>query len=183
MGDFMNNFLANLASDALFAIVIYIIITQPSERRKERAAFNQALGLLKAEAQVNRARANIYLKELAEPNDRVSELFPLRFMRGAWNALKESGALSRLNDAQLAYHLFRMNEIAYVANRNFRRYQLAFMEDTGGKHDVLAEIARKDSERLVVAIDEVLSRLEHIEVSQFPVEYFDDIEEIHLSNG
>jgi hypothetical protein len=170
MSEFWVNFLANMASDVFLAAAIYLIVTRPGERRSERAMVNQALGLLKAEVKVNADRARGYAQALADPSKGIVALCPLRYTRGAWNALKESGFFSNLRDPHLAYYLFRMNEATLIANRNLRRFQLAYLEDTGGKRPLLAHTARDDSRRVLNAIEKVLEQLENVPLASYPVE-------------
>lgn len=91
------NFLANLASDALLAVAVYFIVTQPGEKRKVQQSQERALGLLKSESELNLSRARAYSSILENPFDINSKDFPLRFTRGAWNSLRESGFLSELD--------------------------------------------------------------------------------------
>ncbi|MEW6027889.1 MAG: hypothetical protein AB1554_00245 [Chloroflexota bacterium] len=171
MSDFWVNFLANLSADFLLAIMLYIILTRPDERRKEKEAMLLGLGLLKNEIEVNAARCKEYIAALKIPTKKINDLFPLRYRRSTWNSLKDSGFLGQLNDPQLAYYLFTMNEITFIANRNLRRFQLSFIDDPGEKTKTLAQIARNDGEHLLVVLEEVLKQLAHIKsISVSPLE-------------
>lgn len=174
MSDFWINFLANLAADALLAFAVYWIVQRPDEARKRQAIRNQALGLLKRETEVNLERAQRYVQFLDHSANALSGEFPLRYTRGAWNALKESGFLSNLDDPHLAYSLFRMNETALVANRNLRRLQLAFLEETGGDRELLARVARNDSARLLELLYRVLEHLQDIESPDLEMGAFEE---------
>ena len=74
MNEFWINFSANLASDTLLAFAIYFIVTQPGEKRKYVARRNNALCLVKAEAEINEENM-----DMLEPAD-------------ALYLIKESGA-------------------------------------------------------------------------------------------
>lgn len=163
MNAFLSDFLANLAADALLAIVVYLIVTQPGEKKKSEQRKRRALGLLKSEALINRDRARSYVSSLVDPTGIQTDLFPLRYTRGAWNSLRESGFLPELEDPELAYYLFRMNELGLVANKNLRRFELAHLESTGGRIDILAELARKNSEHFLRLLTIVLEKLEETE--------------------
>lgn len=164
VNEFWINFLANLAADALLAVAVYLIVTQPGEKRKSKQRQIHALGLLKSEAQINQARAESYIASLANPASIETTIFPLRYTRGAWNALRESGFISELEDPRLVYYLFRMNEIGLIANKNLRRLELAHLEKTGGKIIELAELSRKNSEQFLSALSRVLDGMQGIEV-------------------
>lgn len=168
--DFLTNFLANVLSDMLLAIVLYVAITRPRERKIEQERINQTLGLLKSEFEINASRTKAYIQALSRPGGNISTLFPLRYTRGAWNALKESGFLQQLNDVRLVYLLLRVNEASLVANKNLRRFQLAFLEDTGGDMELLAEAARQDSERLLRILNATLLLLEEYHLPSFSAE-------------
>jgi hypothetical protein len=172
MSEFWINFCANLASDALLAVAIYFIVTQPGEKRKYAARRDSALGLLKSEAEINRQRAVSYFDKLSLPDSVTTSAFPMRFTRGAWNALKETGLLAELDDPTLAYRLFRMNELAMIANRNLRRFELAHLEETGGKISELGELTRKDCANYLANLDAALSKLQGIESVQLDAQAF-----------
>jgi hypothetical protein len=163
MSEFWINFFANLASDALLAVVIYFIVTQPGEKRKSELRRSRALGLLKSEAEINHRRAISYVAGLSEDNTVITAAFPMRFTRGAWNALRESGFIAGMDDPTLAYDLFRMNELGLVANKNLRRLELAHLEETGGKVSELGELARKNCEGYLSVLEVVLRKLQGVE--------------------
>ncbi len=163
MNEFLISFVANLAADALLAVAVYLIVTQPGEKRKSEQRRRRALGLLKSEAMVNRERARSYISDLVDPKSIQAESFPLRYTRGAWNALRESGFLAEAEDRELAYYLFRMNEFGLIANKNLRRLELAHLENTGGRITSLGELARRNSEHFSQLLTIVLERLEDIE--------------------
>lgn len=135
MNDFWVNFLANLAADALLAIVVYVILTKPGEKRTEERNFKQALSLLRTEIQINLERAKSYIQALDGQLTKadINNLIPMRFSRGAWNALKEINFLAQIHNAELVYYLLRMNETALVANKNLRKLELCFLEKSSGK--------------------------------------------------
>lgn len=170
MSDFLINFLANVLADALLAIALYIIVTQPGERRRNREMIAKSLGLLKAEAQVNFDRAEAYSEALTNATETIVSLFPLRYSRGAWNALKETGFFSSLSDAHLKYYLFRMNEATLVANKNLRKLQLAYLEGKEGDLRLLIETAQNESKYVLEVLGNVLQMLHGVEVPDFAVE-------------
>ncbi len=154
MDEFWMNFWSNLLADALIAVIVYYALDIPSERRRKReerarraSQIRQTLGLLRAELDVNRSRARSYIQALNRGSD-LSELFPLRFTRGAWNAIKESNILPEISDTNLVYHLLRMNEAALIANKNLRKLQLAYIDGKKRK-PTLSEIARRDCENFL----------------------------------
>jgi len=185
MNDFWMNFGANLAADAILAFAIYYIVTQPQEQKKTKQRFAQALGLLKSEAEINRHRAHSYISDLEHPTGVKVSIFPLRFTRGAWNALRESGFISEIDDLELAYYLFRMNEIGLVANKNLRRFELAHLEDTGGRVRELGNLARQNCIEFHDLLEEVLNRMKEIEAVSInepdTLSIFSDVDEDELA--
>jgi hypothetical protein len=169
MADFwmnlFSNFLANLFADAIIAIAVLIAITRPSEKKQTRARVMQALGMLKAEMKINTMRARNYIQALDGQTTELKALFPLRYTRGAWNALKESGFLPQLNDPKLIYNLLRVNEAIVVADASLQRVQSAIRERKRIRS--LALSAKKDSERLITTIDPLLSILSEMRLPEF----------------
>ena len=70
-------------------------------------------------------------------------------------------------DPELTYYLFRMNEAAYTANKNLGRFELAHLENTGGKVTILAEIARADCQHFLQTAEHVLERLKGVRLVEF----------------
>jgi hypothetical protein len=162
--NFLSNFLANLVSGALLAFVIYWIVTRPDERKREQASLKQAIGLLKTEIDTNITRAKSYIQALGSPNAEIIALLPLRYTRGAWNALKESGFLPKLNDPKLIYYLLRANEATLVANRNLRKFELSHLEGKRETNALLAQTAQNDSIHLLKVLQGVSAVLEQEKV-------------------
>ncbi len=102
-GGFWSNFISNAASSAVIGFVLYWIITRPDEKKSKRERKNQALAMLKIEFVINLERARLYGAALKKTSGDFSALYPLRFTRGAWNALKESGFLPQLEDVGFVY--------------------------------------------------------------------------------
>ena len=168
--NFFSNFTANILSDALLAIALFFIVTQPGEKKKKDIATEKSLGLLKAEAQVNFNRADAYSKALIKPSDELVTLFPLRYSRGAWNALKETDFFSNLHDPHLIYYLFRMNEATFVANRNLRKLQLALLDKKQKNLGFLVETAQKESEHVLNVLGNVVQMMDDIKLPEFAIE-------------
>jgi hypothetical protein len=168
LNEFFVNFSANLAADILIGIAVYLAITQPGEKKAAQKRLEQALGLLKAELEINAARANAYIEKISVYKDDVNldTLFPFRFTRGAWNALKESGFLPQLNDARLVYHLLQANELTVVANRSLSKYRNALPDDN---ENIVAitEKARRDCQHLLLALKPLISILAKMDLPLF----------------
>ena len=180
MDEFLVNFYANLAADAILApiiaIIIYYLVTKPGEKKKDAESFKRALVLLQTEIDINMERAQKYVQALNSPIDDINSLSPMRYTRGAWNALKESGFLPKLNNPELVHHLLRMNETALVANKNLRKLQLAYLEKTKRKKPLLAAVAKKESTQLLSLYSQVASSLDQMNLPSFEVEYIDEDE-------
>ena len=114
--DFWSNFISNAGSSAVIAFVLYWIITRPDEKKAASKRRAQALAMLKIEFQTDLQRARQYGDGLKTPGSDLTSLYPLRFTRGAWNALRESGFLPQLEDVEFVYELLRLNEVITVAN-------------------------------------------------------------------
>jgi hypothetical protein len=170
MNDFLINFSANLLADVILAIAILIAITRPGERRRTEENFKQALSLLQTEININVERSNKYIQALSDPPDDINDLLPLRYSRGAWNSLKESNFLPKINNAELVYYLLRMNETALVANKNLRKFELSYLEDTKGDKEKIAGVARSESIHLNKIFVKVAEILEKMKLPSFEVD-------------
>mgnify|MGYP000864569917 CR=1 FL=1 len=166
MESFWLGFLANLLPDALLAFAIFLIITRPSERRRVRKRRVQALGLLKTEIQTNLFRAQLITKAIN--NKTESQLIcPLHFTRGAWNALRESGYLSELDDPRLALTLFQMNELAMTSNNNLRLWERAYLEDESKRTEALRSTCLRNCNSLNHSLQLALDSMGDIEAQIF----------------
>jgi hypothetical protein len=116
-GSFWSNFISNAGSSAVIGFVLYWIITRPDEKKATDQRRAQALSMLKIEFKTNLQRARLYSEALKSPDDDLTSFYPLRFTRGAWNALKESGFLPQFENVAFVYELLRLNEVIVVANK------------------------------------------------------------------
>jgi hypothetical protein len=165
MADFWTNFLANISADIIIAIAVFIAITRPNEKREAQKRERQALGLLKAEMEANAKRAKSYLETLHGTAADLKTLSPLRYTRGAWNALKEGGFLLQLKDAILVYHLLRVNEAIVVADASLHKVIIAVRDRKGTRS--LVQVAIKDNERLLKVFDPLLLILSEKKLPEF----------------
>jgi type II secretory pathway component PulM len=175
--DFHINLLSNVVSDLILAFILYWVLTQPQEKRAEKQRINDILGLLKAEIEKNLKRAEEYASAIGDPDIDVASLFPLRYTRGTWNTFKESGFIRHIKDLQLIHQLLEMNEATYTANRNIRRFQLAYLEPKDKDIHHLAENAVEDARQLSHVLSETLQRLAEHDLPAFELpegsRYFD----------
>ncbi len=163
--NFFTTFLATFFADGIIAITILFVITRPDEKNQKKERVIQALGLLQAEMETNHARARNYLQALDGQSTDLKALFPLRYTRGTWNALKESGFLPLLNDARLVYHLLRVNEAIVVADTSLHKIQVALQERKSVNS--LTKAAKIDNERLIEAMDPLLTLLNNMHLPEF----------------
>jgi hypothetical protein len=173
--DFWTNFLANITADIILAIAVFIAITRPSEKREAQEHVRQALGLLKAEMEVNDRRAKNYLQTLRGTAADLKALTPLRYTRGAWNALKEGGFLLQLKDAILVYHLLRVNEAIVVADASLHKVIIAVRDGKGTRS--LLQVAIKDNERLLKVFEPLLLILNEMNLPEFLGNDLDDVDQ------
>jgi hypothetical protein len=114
--------------------------------------------MLKEEAQINATRAREYVDALGNPSADLRAHFPLRYTRGAWNALKESGFLPQLQDPRLVYQLLAANEMIVVADASLLRIRKAQRGGKSGRS--LARVAKQDSERLLHELEGLVTLLD-----------------------
>jgi hypothetical protein len=161
--------------DIIIAIAVFIAITRPNEKIEARARVRQALGLLKAEMETNATRARHYNQTLGDKDADLKTLSRLRYTRGAWNALKESGFLPQLNDAQLVYHLLRVNETLVVADSSLYKVLIAVRDRKGTRS--LVQIAKHDTERLLKVLEPLLLILSKMHLPEFRGNDLDEIDQ------
>lgn len=160
--DFWSNFFSNAGSSAVIGFILYWIITRPDEKKSKQERKNQALAMLKIEFEINLDRARTYGIALKRPSGDFSALYPLRFTRGAWNALKESGFLPQLEDVGFVYELLRVNEIITIANNSLLKVRNAKADKDKTKLDINARKAVREClqfESLTVPILQKMERM------------------------
>lgn len=159
-GDFWSNFISNAASSAVIGFVLYWIITRPDEKKAKEERKNQALAMLKIEFEINVERARLYGNALKKPSGDFAPLYPLRFTRGAWNALKESGFLPQLEDVKFIYELLRANEIITVASNSLLKVRNAKAENQKAKLNIFAKKAVKECSQIELLLLPILKKLD-----------------------
>jgi hypothetical protein len=165
--DFWSNLISNAASTAIIGFVLYWIITRPDDKKAKQERKNQALALLKIEFKKNLGRARIYGCALEKRSNDLSDLYPLRFTRGAWNALKESGFLPQLDDVKLIYDLLSINEIITTANNNLLKVRNALADKDKKKLKIYAEKAKKECSMIQLLAVPILQKLETMNLPEF----------------
>jgi len=158
--DFWSNFISNAASSAVIGFVLYRIITRPDEKKSREERKRQALAMLKMEFQTNEQRARLYAEALENPSADFAPLYPLRFTRGAWNALKESGFLPQLDDVGFIYELLRVNELITVASNSLLKVRNAKAEKQKAKLNTSAARAIKECQQIEALLKPILEKLQ-----------------------
>lgn len=165
--DFWSNFISNAGSSAIIGFVLYWIITRPDEKKANDRRRAQALSMLKIEFNTNLRRAKQYGEALKTPEEDLTPFYPLRFTRGAWNALKESGFLPQFEDVSFVYELLRLNEVIVVANKSLSSVRSA----KAGKN-MKIKLARyskkavKECAQIVEYIGPILEKLEKMKLPE-----------------
>lgn len=187
---FTSSALSGVLSSALLAIVLHIAITRPLERRAAKQRKLQLLGMLKSEMETNLERVKKCI-ELLEPIEDVDskpllekirmgkfddvtaeearslgEKLPRKYTRGVWNALKEDGFITQLDDPQLIFYLLRTNEAIVVADSSRKTLRLELLK---GKTDIDASVQRAllDSKNLLMGLNKVLPLLRAMNLPTF----------------
>lgn len=187
---FTSNALSGILSSALLAIVLYVAITRPRERKAAEQRKLQLLGMLKSEIETNLERVKKCI-ELLEPIEDVDskpllekirmrkfsdvtteearslgEALPRKYTRGVWNALKEDGFITQLDDPQLVFYLLRTNEAVVVADGSRKTLRLELLK---GKTDIDASVQRAllDSKNLLMGLNRVLPLLSQMNLPTF----------------
>jgi len=164
--DFWSNLISNAVSTAVIGFILYWIITRPDEKKAKKERKNQALAMLKIEFEKNLERARVYGLALKKTSNDLSDLYPLRFTRGAWNALKESGFLLQLDDVKLIYDLLSVNEIITTANNNLLKVRNALAEKDKKKLKIYAEKAVKECSMILFLAAPILKQLEEMNLPE-----------------
>lgn len=179
--DFWSNFMSNAASSAVIGIVLYWLITRPDEKKTTEQRRAQALAMLKIEFAKNLERAEIYAKVLQSPEQDLTPYYPLRFTRGAWNALRESGFLPQLEDVKFVYDLLQVNEVITVANSSLmsvRRAKIGRNMKTKLKHYSLK--ATNECKQIEKHLRPILETLEKMNLPR--VELATDIDDEEMDS-
>lgn len=163
--DFWTNFLANISADIIIAVAIYIALTRPIEKRETEARIKQALGMLKSEMIINSERAESHLKILNGSVTEYTKLSTLRYTRGVWNALKESGFLPQLKDPALVYHILRANEAIVIAEKSLHNFIIADRDQKPTQS--LSMRAAADNQVLIEVIKPLINLLQKMDLPEF----------------
>jgi len=165
-GDFWSNLISNAGSSAVIGFILYWIITRPDEKKAKQERKNQALAMLKIEFEINLERAKLYAIALKKTSGDFSALYPLRFTRGAWNALKESGFLPQLEDIGFVYELLRANEIITLANNSFLKIRNAKADNKKAKLNTYAKKAVKECSQIELLVVPILEKLDAMKLPE-----------------
>jgi hypothetical protein len=166
-GGFWSNFISNAGSSAVIGFVLYWIITRPDEKKVAQKRRVQALAMLKTEFQTDLARAKQYREALKTPQKDLTRLYPLRFMRGAWNALRESSFLPQIEDIGLIYELLRVNEVITVANSSLSTVRkLQGGKNTKTKLNKYAQKAVKECTQIEAYLTPILAKLDDMKLPE-----------------
>ena len=157
--DFWINFISNAVSGGIIGLLLYVAITRPDEQKAKKQRLKQALGILKTELEINRDRAIKYSVWLKDQQENLESLYPLRFTRGAWNSLKESGFLPQVEDAKIVYMLLRINELLVVANNSLIKVRNAWAEKDHKKLKIYAQKAEWECAQFLGQISPMLEIL------------------------
>jgi hypothetical protein len=168
-GDFWSNFISNAGSTAVIGIVLYWIITRPDEKKATKRRMDQALAMLKMEFKTDLDRARLYGEALKNPQNDLALLYPLRFTRGAWNALRESGFLPQLDDVQLIYELLQVNEIITVANSSFSTIRGSKAANKKNKLNRYTQKAINECAQIAAYLDPIVAQLETMKLPEVNV--------------
>lgn len=169
-GGFWSNFISNAGSSAVIGFVIYWIITRPDEKKAATLRRAQALSMLKIEFKINLERAKLYGEVLKAPEDDLTPYYPLRFTRGAWNALKESGFLPQFDDVSFVYELLRFNEVLVVANKSLASIRSAKAgKNTKLKLTRYSKKAVRECAQMVEYLGPILEKLEKMKLPEIVI--------------
>jgi hypothetical protein len=164
-GGFWSNFISNAGSSAVIGFVLYWIITRPDEKKVVNQRRAQALSMLKIELTTNFLRAKQYGEALKTPENDLTPYYPLRFTRGAWNALKESGFLPQFEDVSFVYELLRLNEVVVVANKSLASIRSAKAgKNTKTKLARYSKKAVKECTQIAGYLGPILAKLEKMKL-------------------
>lgn len=172
--DFWSNFISNAGSSAVIGYVLYWLITRPDEKKAVENRRDQALAMLKAEFNINLERAKLYEEALKKPKGDLSHLYPLRFTRGAWNALKESGFLPQFEDVELIYELLRVNEFITNCNSSLLRVRSAKAASEQRKLNFYAKKAMNECRQIQKLLPLILDKLSKMNLPVIELDRFDE---------
>jgi len=178
-GGFWSNFISNAGSSAVIGFVLYWIITRPDEKKATNQRRAQALSMLKIEFSTNLERAKRYRQALKNPENDLTPIYPLRFTRGAWNALKEAGFLPQVEDVSFVYELLRFNELLVVANKTLASIRSAKAgKNTKDKLVLYSKKAIRECDQMIEYLDPILKKLNKMNLPEvvLPKDVEDDQE-------
>jgi hypothetical protein len=102
------------------------------------------------------------------PENDLTPYYPLRFTRGAWNALRESGFLPMFDDFGFVYELLRLNEVFVVANKSLTSVRSAKVsKNNKTKLTHYSNKAIKECTQIIKYLSPILENLEEMDLPTF----------------
>jgi hypothetical protein len=109
--DFWVSFLANLSADFIIGIILYFILTNLPEKRKEKEILIKGLTNFREEIKVNQEkRIPRLIEDLKKLPGGVIENSQLMLAQNAWESLKVTGLLPRIKNVNLVHNIFQLEE-------------------------------------------------------------------------
>ncbi len=133
--------------------------------------------MLKIEFEINLERARTYGMALKNPPKDFSSLYPLRFTRGAWNALKESGFLPQFENVEFVYELLRVNEIITVANNSLMKVRNAQVDKQKAKLTTYSRKAIRECAQIDALLVPILQKLERMNLPDVRLPEMPDLDD------
>ena len=109
--DFWVSFLANLTADFIIGIILYFILTNLPEKRKEKEILVKGLANFRDEIIVNQEkRIPRLIEELKKLPGGVIEYSQFMLAQNAWESLKVTGLLPKIKNVKLVHNIFQLEE-------------------------------------------------------------------------
>lgn len=122
--DFSVGFLGNLAADLIVGVILFILLTNIPEKKKEKENLKIGMGLYFDELIINKKRLGEIQKYLENLNTNEQISTPLSLAHAAWDMIQEARLLTKVKNTRLVHHIFQLQEKTTESNIELKVIQV-----------------------------------------------------------
>jgi hypothetical protein len=162
--DFWVGLCANLIADLVIGIILYFLLTNLPEKRRERENLKNGLSNLKEELILNQdKRIPKLILELKNLPEGLVENPQFMLAHNAWESIKTTGLLPKIKNVKLVHNIFQVEEQINEVNILLHEVQrLVFIDTkTMKKENELPKYTIKVCEKVKEYLEKALPLLEN----------------------
>jgi len=118
--DFYVGFLGNLGADLIVGVILFILLTNIPEKKKEKENLKIGMGLYFDELIINKKRLGEIQKYLENLNTNEPISTPFSLAHAAWEMIQEARLLTKVKNTRLVHHIFQLQEKISESNNELK---------------------------------------------------------------